>query len=355
MTQTKQITKRTHRHPPFRGQLLFGWFSLFCILLIFKNGTLASQYIHRGLLICANSVIPSLFPFMVLSELLISSGFGEKLLSRITLPLCRLFLLPSPCVTAMLLGLLCGFPVGARTAAAYAARGKITQEELEHLLCFCNVPSAAFLINAVGASLYADAAFGRLLLGAAVVSAALCGLLYRLIFRSEARSGQGQAAEPLMMLRTGGDSGVDTSLGASLAAAAGGMISVVATVLFFGAVLGALRALLARLQANTLLSMPAEGTLLLSALLSCFFELTGGVASAAALRTAGSARLCALSPILCAAAVGWGGLSVLCQLLAVCGDLRPRIRLGRFFLARGLQAVLCCLGSMLVLVLPGVG
>jgi sporulation integral membrane protein YlbJ len=310
---------------------------------------------QQSLSLCAGTVVPSLFPFLAASELLVRSGVGERIASRIARPICRLFGVSRCGAVAYVMGLLCGFPVGARTAAAYAARGKITQEELEHLLCFCNVPSAAFLINAVGASLYADAEFGRLLLGAAVVSAALCGLLYRLIFRSEVRSGQGQAAEPLMMLRTGGDSGVDTSLGASLAAAAGGMISVVATVLFFGAVLGALRALLARLQANTILSMPAEGTLLLSALLSCFFELTGGVASAAALRTAGSARLCALSPILCAAAVGWGGLSVLCQLLAVCGDLRPRIRLGRFFLARGLQAVLCCLGSMLVLVLSGVG
>ena len=155
------------------------------------------------------------------------------------------------------------------------------------------------------------------------------------------------------MLRTEANSRADTSLGASLAAAAGGMISVVATVLFFGAVLGALRALLARLQASGILCLSEESGLLLSSLLACFFELTGGVASAAALRGVTSARLCALSPLLCAAAVGWGGLSVLCQLLAVCGDLRSRIRLGRFFLARGLQAVLCCLGVMLTVALVG--
>ena len=92
MTLKKQIPQNRSRHPLSAEQLLFGWFSLFCLLLIFKNGEIASEYIHRGLLLCARSVIPSLFPFMVLSELLIRGGMGERMIGKIATPFPARFL-----------------------------------------------------------------------------------------------------------------------------------------------------------------------------------------------------------------------------------------------------------------------
>ena len=49
----------------------------FCFLLVLRNADAAVEYMGRGLTLCARTVIPSLFPFMVLSELLVSSGAGE--------------------------------------------------------------------------------------------------------------------------------------------------------------------------------------------------------------------------------------------------------------------------------------
>lgn len=54
------------------GQLCFGFFALFCLFLILRNPDVAIEYITSGLRLCAVTVIPSLFPFLVLSELIVS-------------------------------------------------------------------------------------------------------------------------------------------------------------------------------------------------------------------------------------------------------------------------------------------
>lgn len=73
------------RHPS-AGQVGFCLMSTFCFILVLRNSDAAIEYMGRGLTLCARTVIPSLFPFMVISELLVSSGAGEafgRLFSRI--------------------------------------------------------------------------------------------------------------------------------------------------------------------------------------------------------------------------------------------------------------------------------
>lgn len=322
MTQTKQITKRTHRHPPFRGQLLFGWFSLFCILLIFKNGTLASQYIHRGLLICANSVIPSLFPFMVLSELLISSGFGEKLLSRITLPLCRLFLLPSPCVTAMLLGLLCGFPIGAKAVASALQRGTISQPDAERTLCISNIPSSAFVIGAVGGSLWESTRFGVALYLSVIASTLLWSIFDALRERKRTKNTKVSSVQNICLIEPKRGAKLFTD---SIASSCSGILSVCAYVVFFSALMGALSAILTDLGAPKLFC----------ASLFSLMELSQGVSYATGMENIHTAAY--LSAFTCA----WSGLSVHCQVISVCDGCKLSFK--RYFFAKLMQAILCVL------------
>ena len=61
------------------GEISFGLLCGFCFLLVLRNSEAAVKYMGRGLSLCAETVIPSLFPFMVLSELLVASGAGEAL------------------------------------------------------------------------------------------------------------------------------------------------------------------------------------------------------------------------------------------------------------------------------------
>lgn len=71
----------------------------------------------QGLLYCGNILIPSLFPFMVLSTFIVKSGIADalgKFLSPVTK---RLFHTDGSVGVVILLGLTGGFPVGAKGVA----------------------------------------------------------------------------------------------------------------------------------------------------------------------------------------------------------------------------------------------
>ena len=80
----------------------------------------------KALTLCAGTVIPALFPFLVvITGLLVRLGFGEWLAPDMAgLMDVRCSACPAAAGSALLLGLVGGYPIGARTAAElYALRG----------------------------------------------------------------------------------------------------------------------------------------------------------------------------------------------------------------------------------------
>lgn len=132
-----------------------------------------------ALSLCTRSVIPALFPFMVVSSLLVSMGFGiwtAPLFGRVMTPL---FGLPGQAGSAMLLGLLAGYPIGARTAADLYQQGTLTQDEAQRLLLFCNNSNPVFLISVLGLGVFHSFRIGLWLWLIHLSSALFVGLLFR--------------------------------------------------------------------------------------------------------------------------------------------------------------------------------
>ena len=132
----------------------------------------------EGLALCAGSVIPALFPFMVTSSMLISLGFGT-LLSPLLAPLMALYRLPGQAGTAVVLGLVGGYPIGAKTAARLRAEGRLTRSEGERLLTFCSNSGPVFLISVLGEGIFGSFRAGVYLWLIHLLSALLAGLLLR--------------------------------------------------------------------------------------------------------------------------------------------------------------------------------
>lgn len=294
-------------------------------VLLIKHSSLVSEAVERGLSLCARTMIPSLFPFMVIAELIVRSGVGKTVARPVGRPLKYLFGVSEAGSCALVLGALCGFPVGARTAAAYYHEGELDTREFNHVLCFCNVPSAAFLIGAVGHSLFGHARVGQVMLALCLGAAALVGLLFRFLLPRRVMTAQGGCTP----VSTNAEKG--SLLSESIASAAVGMQGVCATVLVFSALIGVLGQ-----YADALgLSQTARASLF------GLLELSTGVAEASALP---DARVAAA---LCAAMAGWAGISVHCQILSVC-DGCP-VALVPFWISRLLQGLLCGGGMWLVL------
>lgn len=330
MTEINRLTKEKRKaHSVGITDGLFGVFSLFCIALILKNTEAAVEYVTRGLRLSASTVIPSLFPFMVLSELVVSSSAVEHIPRPLLAPFRRLLRLPDMGVCAVLLGLLCGFPVGARCVVSAYAAGELTKSEAERALTSASCPSSAFLVGAVGGSLWGNRRFGIALYATVVLASLLSGVLANVLQAKKANEVPSRTAFSVTRQSKSPAALFCEAVRSSLFA----ILTVCAYVVFFSALMGTLELVLGRLSVS--------GSV--GAGLSCLFELSGGVAQASALGNAYTGAC------LCAFEVGWSGLSVHCQMMSVCDgkglSLRP------YLLSKLFQGLFCALFFALLLAL----
>ena len=150
---------------------------LCCFSALLLLPEVSAQAARDAMLLCAQTLIPSLFPFFVLSSLLIACGASE-LLSALLSPLMRpLFGLSGTGAAALALGLCGGYPVGARTAAELVENGALSQEEGERLLAFCNNAGPGFLLGVCGAGVFSSSRAGAALYLIHVAAALCAGLL----------------------------------------------------------------------------------------------------------------------------------------------------------------------------------
>ena len=306
------------------GQIIFAFMSLFALALVIRNSDVAIKYMGEGLRLCARTVIPSLFPFMVISDLVVKSGAVSIIGKRFNRPIKALFGIGGDGGCAVLLGFLCGFPVGARAAVSMYERGKLSRSELERILTFSNVPSSAFIINAVGISLFGSRSVGVALYVFILLSALITGLLQNLIFKAKAKKGKKYDEYIQNTFPKENHTSISISeLTSSISDSATGMLKVCAFVVFFNAFVGILG------SACESLALPEYAR----AALFGVFELTGGISAAAALPSAHSAAT------LAALVSGWSGLSVHFQIMSLCPE--GEISFKPYFAAKLFQGILC--------------
>ena len=134
-----------------------------------------AQAVRDGLALCAQSVVPALFPFFVLSGLFISMGCAGVLAPALG----RLPGVSPAGASAFLLGAVGGYPVGARTVGQLRAAGLCGREEGECLLTCCNNAGPAFIFGVAGLGCFGSLRAGAALYAIHIGSAALVGLLHR--------------------------------------------------------------------------------------------------------------------------------------------------------------------------------
>ena len=285
---------------------------LFAAALILRPAE-AADAARQGLQLCLQTVLPSLFPFFVLSSLLVACGAADDF-GRALAPVMRpLFYLSGAGALALALGLVGGYPVGARTTAELYRGGELSRAEAERLLSFCNNAGPGFILGVCGGAVLCDARAGLYLYLVHVAAALLTGVMLRRCTVMECAAERPHRQRPQAKSLV---SAFPAAVRDSFAA----VWSVCGFVVIFAVVL----------RFVTLL-LPGR------VLLVGFIELTNGVLSLPADR--GGFVLCALF-------LGWGGLSVHAQTLSVLEDsgLSPRL----YFLGKATQAALSAPLALLV-------
>ncbi len=133
----------------------------------------------------AKTVLPSLFPFMVISSFMAESGltryleiFPGKLLERLSG-------IKKEVTGAVVLGLASGFPVGSATVCELYKNGIIDKKEAEDALCQAHNTGPAFPISFIGTFLWGSTGFGVCLYLSQIVSMLLLSRI--LLFNSSVK------------------------------------------------------------------------------------------------------------------------------------------------------------------------
>lgn len=126
--------------------LLLG--SIILLFVVFPN--MVAQGAKLGLTLWFHTVLPALLPFMILSNFMIKQNVTGAV-SRVVYPVfLRLFGLSRAGCYPAVIGMLSGYPVGAKTTAQLYKERMLSKQEAQYLLTFCNNASPMFMLEYIG-------------------------------------------------------------------------------------------------------------------------------------------------------------------------------------------------------------
>lgn len=290
-------------------------------ILLFPENAIESGKI--GVNLCINSIIPALFPFFVLQDILMKLGFGDFLSKILGKPFKKVFKSSNP--TPFLLGVIGGYPIGAKVISSLYKEKKIDKNEAEHLLTFCVNAGPSFIIGFVGSYIFKSSKIGYVLAFSHIFSAVLVGFLFSLFKKPSPSTTHYTKVQkkPLYML-------VIESVNQGFMS----ILSVSAFVVFFNVIVEILFCLnffrAVSLLFTPILTIFGANTSDLSSLIIGIFEMTNGL-NYLVTSTSNLNILTFIASFILA----FGGISVHFQTLNFCSGLNVK----KYFLAKFIQGI----------------
>ncbi len=117
----------------------------FCLLILILDCKTAMIGAKEGILLCLNSVIPSLLPMLIISIYL--TGMLGKLNFSFLAPVTQKLGIPVGLEGILPICYLAGYPIGAQTVSQAYNRKQISKQTAENLLTFCNNSGPSFIFG----------------------------------------------------------------------------------------------------------------------------------------------------------------------------------------------------------------
>ena len=169
--------------------------------LIVAMPSVSAAGVKKGLLICASSAVPSLYPFCVLSAFFVRSGLCGYLGKFLEKPVRVLFALPGSAGAAACMSFVAGYPVGAGMTAALFSDGRISQSDAQRMTLFCVNAGPAFVIGGVGAGMLGSVRAGVVIFVSLTLASLALGVLTRFIPHDETDAHAAPAISSLPLSR----------------------------------------------------------------------------------------------------------------------------------------------------------
>ncbi len=298
MKHTESLSLKLKKYSPAAFSYIPLSFSLFFIaFMLLRFPETAAQGISDGIDISLGTLIPTLYPFMVLSTLIVELRIFNRIpgsLNRIT---SFIFALDGKCLGTVILSMIGGLPLGCKMTSEMYEKGAISRSQGRRMLLFCYCCGPAFALSSVGLYMLGSKKAGAIIYASIILSALTVGILSR-FFEEEDNV-------YLKVKDSETDGGFSSALVRSVSKGSSAMLSVCGWVILFSSV------------GRLIEILPLDSSV--SFFLGCILEVTNGAYTAS-----GNLPL----PII-AGIIGFGGLCGHCQVMPYVLKLRLRYK---FFL-----------------------
>lgn len=154
-------------------------FTIITLIMVLINRELVSETILSSLFIWYNTLVPSMFPMIILSDILITFHTINFIPRSIVNTIAKLFNISNNAVTVFLLSLVSGFPTNGICIKKAIDTGAISQEEASHLLLFCNFANPLFVLETVGSFYLKNERYALIILFSHIMSNIIIGIIFK--------------------------------------------------------------------------------------------------------------------------------------------------------------------------------
>jgi len=318
--------------------LLFFLFTI-CLIVFSKSNI---QAVKSSLDIWVNNVIPSLFPFFIATELLNHTNIPRiigNLFNKIMRPL---FNVPGIGAYALFMGIISGYPVGAKIVTNFRNENLCTKEEAERLLTFTNNSGPLFILGTVGITLFYDSWVGLLLLFTHILACISVGIIFRFWKIKIKEQRNTDTLETNINFNSLGE-----VLSKSILSAINSVVLIGGFIVLFGIIFSILQ----KTHILSILKVPLIpifnllniDTSFIIPILTGILELTNGVTSVSTI----ASRNLGINVITCAFLLGFGGISIMLQVLSITS--KSDISIKPYILGKLLHGTLAAFYTFLII------
>ncbi len=318
-------------------------FICFTFLLIIFSGS-NFEAAKKGINLWLNSVVPSLLPFFIATELLSYTNiiyYIGRFLNNIMRPL---FNVPGEGAFAFLMGIISGYPTGAKIVSNLKENNICTKAECERLIAFTNNSGPLFIIGTVGTSLLFDTSIGFLLLFTHILACITVGIIFRFwkYKESEPYTRYKPNQKPRVTFNNLGD-----VIGDSIKSATNTVVMIGGFVVLFSVINSMLSNsnfynVIINITSPLFNSIGIDNNFL-QGIYTGLIELTNGVQYICNIPT----KTISTTIIICAFLLGFGGISVMLQVLSITS--KSNISIKPYIIGKLLHGVIAAFYTYLII------
>lgn len=315
-------------------------FFIFSItLILFSSSNLEAA--QKGLSLWATSIVPTLLPFFISTELLCKTYFIQilgKILDKFIRPF---FNVPGECTIAIIMGIISGYPVGAKVVCNLYEKKICSKAEAERLIAFTNNSGPIFILGTVGISLLGNEKIGQILLVSHILSSLIVGFIFRYWKKNQVNlTFRNYFSENTELVKI---SNLGEILGDAIKKSIFTVLSIGGFVVLFSIIISILtnsRLLIILSNTFQLFGIPYDFSM---GFLTGLIELTNGLQATSNFYTT-MPTSCIL---LCSLLLGFGGLSILLQVYSIIS--KSKISIKSYFYGKILHGFISVILTFLLL------